>query len=214
MQGRILAIGDLHGCPEKLRALLERIAPDPGSDQLIFLGDYLDRGPDPRAVVETLIALRDAAPQTICLMGNHEAMFLDFYLRGNNEARFMQNGGWCTLAAYGMTLAEARVGRGFPGRHLRFLESLPLYHETADFLFVHAGIRPGLPMASQDPEELLWIRGAFIDNPSPCAKTVVFGHTVLGEPLLREDRIGIDTGAVYGGPLTCVELPARRIHQR
>lgn len=213
LAGRILAIGDIHGCNRQLKQLIEHIAPDPFIDTLVFIGDYLDRGPDARGVVDTLLALKKTHPKMVCLKGNHEAMFLDYYLKGLDEDLYMLNGGWTTLDSYNLTLAEALSGTGFPESHLRFLASLPLFHETEEFIFVHAGLRPGIPLNKQSPEDILWIRHEFIDSDHSFGRTVVFGHTPFYEPLLEENKIGIDTGAVFGGDLTCVELPSRKIYQ-
>ena len=210
---RIFAVGDIHGCSHLLRRLLDRIPFDPKADTLLFLGDYLDRGPDVRGTVETILRLKGTSDNVICLRGNHEQMFLDCYLEGRDEELFLANGGAETLSSYGLTLAETLTGKGFPEEHLLFLASLPLYHETAEYLFVHAGLRPGIPLAEQSPDDLLWIRYEFIDSDWNFGKTVVFGHTPLYEPLLGRERIGIDTGAVYGGQLTCIELPSRKIFQ-
>jgi serine/threonine protein phosphatase 1 len=210
---RTFAVGDIHGCSPLLRRLLERIPFDPEADTLVFLGDYLDRGPDARGVVEEVLRLKETFKHAICLRGNHEQMFLDCYLDGRNEELFLANGGAATLSSYGLSLREALAGKGFPEEHLRFLSSLPLCHETEEHLFVHAGLRPGIPLAGQSSEDLLWIRDEFIESNWDFGKTVVFGHTPLCEPLLGKDRIGIDTGAVYGGRLTCIELPSRRIFQ-
>jgi len=213
MTGRILAIGDIHGCRDLLMRLLDRLGIDPRADTLIFVGDYLDRGPDAREVIETLLRLRQTGVNAICLKGNHESMFLNYYLEGRDEALFLINGGQRTLDSYGISLAEARQGKGLPEEHLRFLTSLPLSHETDEYFFVHGGLRPGVPIADQSPEDLLWIRHEFIDTDWDFGLTVVFGHTPLAEPLLEKNKIGIDTGAVYGGRLTCIELPSRRITQ-
>jgi serine/threonine protein phosphatase 1 len=213
MTGRILAIGDIHGCNRRLRQLLDQIEIDPHTDALVFVGDYLDRGPDVRGTIDTLLEIKETHPNTICLRGNHEAMFLDFYREGRGEALFLYNSGLSTLDSYGLTLAEARTGRGFPESHLRFLASLPHFYEKGEYLFVHAGVRPGILLAEQSPEDLLWIRHEFIESDEDFGRTVVFGHTSLPEPLIEKNKIGIDTGAVYGGRLTCIELPSRKIYQ-
>ena len=213
MMKRILAIGDVHGCNRQLKQLLDRIEIDPLADTLIFLGDYLDRGPDVKGTIDTLCDLKESCPKVICLSGNHESMFLDFYREGRDEELFLYNSGRSTLDAYGLTLADARDGIGFPESHLQFLASLPVYHETEDYVFVHAGLRPGIPLAEQSPEDLLWIRYEFIESDFDFGRTIVFGHTPLPEPLIEKGKIGIDTGAVYGGALTCIELPSRKIYQ-
>jgi serine/threonine protein phosphatase 1 len=213
MTGRILAIGDIHGCSDLLERLLARIAFEPRADTLVFVGDYIDRGPDSRKVIDTLLELKAACPNMICLKGNHEEMLLNYYLEGRGEQQFYLNGGLVTLDSYGLTPADARAGRGLPANHLDFLRALPLFHETEEFLFVHAGLRPGVPLAEQSPADLLWIRYEFIDSQADFGRTVVFGHTPLHDPLIETNKIGIDTGAVYDGCLTCVELPSRKIHQ-
>ncbi len=213
MTGRILTIGDIHGCNRRLNRLLDRIGVDPLEDTIIFLGDYLDRGPDARGVIDTLLDLKKSCPNLICLRGNHESMFLNYYLRGEDEELFLYNSGRITLDSYGLTLADARAGIGYPEHHLSFLVSLPVCHETEEYLFVHAGLRPGIPIAQQSPDDLLWIRSEFIDARWDFGKTIVFGHTPFHKPLIERNKIGIDTGAVYGGALTCIELPSRRIYQ-
>jgi serine/threonine protein phosphatase 1 len=213
MTGRILAIGDIHGCNSLLKRLLDRIKIDPLADTLIFIGDYLDRGPEVREVIDTLLNLKETYPNLICLRGNHESMFLNYYLRGCDEELYLYNGGQTTLDSYGISLGEARKGKGFPEDHLRFLTSLPLCHEIDEYCFVHAGLRPDIALADQSSEDLLWIRHEFIDAGWDFGRTVVFGHTPLPRPLLKKKKIGIDTGAVYGGRLTCIELPSRKIYQ-
>jgi serine/threonine protein phosphatase 1 len=213
MTGRILAIGDIHGCNYLLNLLLDRVGIDPHKDTLIFLGDYLDRGPDAQGVIDTLLDLKKDCPNLVCLQGNHESMFLNYYLRGQDEELFLSNSGLCTLDSYGLTLADIRAGTGFPEHHLSFLLSLPLCYETEELFFVHAGLRPGIPIAQQSPEDLLWIRSEFIDARWDFGKTIVFGHTPFRKPLIERNKIGIDTGAVYGGCLTCIEFPSRRIYK-
>jgi serine/threonine protein phosphatase 1 len=213
MTERILAIGDIHGCNSRLKQLLSRIAFDPLADTLVFVGDYLDRGLDVRGVIETLLALKETSPNVICLRGNHEAMFLNYYGEGRDEELFLYNSGMSTLDSYGISIADARKGNGFPESHLRFLASLPLSYETDEYFFVHAGLRPGIPRSEQSLEDLFWIRYEFIESNWDFGRTVVFGHTPLPEPLIEKNKIGIDTGAVYGGRLTCIELPSRKIHQ-
>jgi serine/threonine protein phosphatase 1 len=213
MTGRILAIGDVHGCNRRLRQLLDRVEIDPRTDALVFVGDYLDRGPDARGTIDTLLDIEATHPNTVFLRGNHESMFLNYYSEGRDEALFLYNGGMSTLDSYGLSLAEARRGSGFPESHLHFLSALPLVHETEQYLFVHAGVRPGIPLAEQAPEDLLWIRHEFIESSEDFGRIVVFGHTPLPEPLISTNKIGIDTGAVYGGRLTCIELPSRIIRQ-
>jgi serine/threonine protein phosphatase 1 len=197
----IFVIGDIHGCLEPLDRLMARLDVSE-TDEVVFLGDYIDRGPDSQGVMDYLLTLR--GPYTF-LMGNHERMFLDF-LQGRERALFLYNGGTATLDSYG---GLSRI----PAAHLAFLERLRLYHETDDYLFVHAGIRPGIPLEEQDPNDLLWIREEFYAYPGRFPKTVVFGHTPMREVLMDEDRIGIDTACVYGNRLTCLILPSRDVIQ-
>jgi len=205
---RIFAIGDVHGCLEALEALLDRLPIKWGEDLVIFLGDYIDRGPSPRKVIERVRNLVKAYPdRVIALSGNHEWMFKR-YLKGIEREVFLYNGGETTLRDY-FEGGKLKI----PEEDLHFLDTLPLYYETEEFLFVHAGIRPEIPLEQQDEEDLLWIREGFYYYPGRFPKTVVFGHTPFPEPLDLPDRIGIDTGCVYGGKLTAVELPARKYYR-
>lgn len=201
----IYAIGDIHGCYEKLRRLLNRIDIRWDRDTLVFLGDYIDRGVHSFEVIDFLIHLKKQYPATVFLKGNHEAMFIDF-LSGNRTLSFMHNGGRETLDCYHRHLNGVN-DPSIPKEHLDFINSLVLCHETEDYIFVHAGLRSGIPVAAQSEEDLLWIREPFINTDTDFEKRVVFGHTPFPEPFVRHDKIGIDTGAVYGNELTCVRLP-------
>lgn len=203
---RLLAVGDIHGCRNLLDDLLKEVAPDEG-DRLVFLGDYVDRGPDSRGVIDRLLELQQQWPQTVYLRGNHEQMFLDF-LEGRGSWPFFANGGRATLASYG-----AADGSGIPLTHHAFLRSLPSSYCSGGFIFVHAGLRPGVPLEQQREEDLLWIREEFLASDYDWGKTVVFGHTPRTRPLLAPGRIGIDTGAVYGRQLTCCDVLSRRCWQ-
>jgi serine/threonine protein phosphatase 1 len=202
---RIFAIGDIHGCYEKLCALLEMIPIDWLRDRLLFIGDYIDRGPSAFDVVEHLLGLQARYPQTIFLKGNHEEMLAD-YLSGRDRMTYLYNGGRQTLESY-LSRAKASAEHPIPPEHMQFFQGLALYHETDDCIFVHAGLRHGLPLNRQSPDDLLWIREKFIHCPDPYDKRVVFGHTPFEKPWVQPDKIGIDTGAVYGNLLTCVQLP-------
>ncbi len=204
--GRLLAVGDIHGCLEQLKGLLERVGPT-HEDQLVFLGDYIDRGPDGRGVVEYLIELRKALPRSVFLKGNHEAMFLDF-LADRDRLSFLINGGDTTLQSY-----KTDQGIRIPNEHTAFLAERPLYFETERFIFVHAGLRPGLPLEKQQEKDLLWIRGEFINSDYDWGKTIVFGHTPLKQPLVEKNKLGLDTGAAYGRTLTCCDVETRRFWQ-
>ena len=202
-------IGDIHGCRGLLEKLMERIDWDPEHHRLVFLGDYIDRGEDPRGVVELIVDLRERSSSVDCLMGNHESLFIH-YLNTGDPRLFLANGGKTTLVSYGI---EGYVPAAplLPSGHLDFLRSLKLYLELEDYLVVHAGLRPGVALENQSPEDLLWIREPFIQSEQDFGKTVVFGHTPFRDPLLMPNKIGLDTGAVYGNKLSCLELPSREI---
>ena len=205
----IYAIGDIHGCLQHLKDLLNLVKPDLDKHTLLFVGDYLDRGPDSLKVVDYIIDLKKKyKPENIiCLMGNHERMFLDF-LQGEEEMFFLLNGGAATAVSYWGDQWERRE-RQLPLGHEQFFQDLRLFYETDDYIFVHAGLRPGLPLAAQQEEDLLWIRKEFIISEYNFGRKVVFGHTPFRVPLVLGNKIGIDTGAVYGNKLTCVQLPEK-----
>lgn len=195
-------IGDIHGCLHPLRRLLEKVSPR-ARDEVVFIGDYIDRGPQSRQVVDYLLTL---PYRCVFLLGNHEKMLLDF-LEGIEPELYLTNGGMATLQCYG------GIPPIIPPAHLSFFRSLRPMYETPGYLFVHAGIRPMVPLAEQDLEDLIWIRHEFFQFIGRYPKPVVFGHTPLRHVLMAQDRIGIDTGCVYGGKLTCVRLPEREIIQ-
>jgi len=202
---RIFAIGDIHGCHDKILSLIDRIDIRWSEDTLVFLGDYIDRGPRSFEVLEFLIDLKKKYPKTIFLKGNHEAMFLNF-LSGAETLTYIYNGGQQTIDSY-YKHSEDKPRLQIPEEHLDFLNSLVLCHQTEDYIFVHAGMRPGTPVEKQSAEDMLWIREPFVSTPNHFGKPVVFGHTPFPEPFVEPDKIGIDTGAVYGNRLTCVRLP-------
>jgi len=199
---RIFAFGDIHGCLKELQALMKRVPCEP-EDLLVFLGDYIDRGPDSRGVIDYLIDLGTQFPSSVFLKGNHEAMFLD-YLAGRDRINFLFNGGGKTLQNY-MEGDSLRV----PRTHMDFFNRLEPFFETKNFIFVHAGLRHGNPLDQQREEDLLWIREEFIETDYDWGKTVVFGHTPQPEPRLTPNKIGLDTGAVYGHSLSCCEVRQR-----
>lgn len=209
---RTFAVGDIHGRDDLLKNLLDQVSPDPDKDRVVFLGDYIDRGPRSFEVIEFLLDFRNRHPFTVFLKGNHEEMLLDF-LNGGDRMAYLQNGGRQTLESYMAHRVDDWRGP-IPERHLSFFESLALYFENDHAIFVHAGLKPKKPLHKQVPEDLLWIREPFIRSSFDFGKPVVFGHTPFQEgPHDTESRIGIDTGAVYGGRLTCLELPAKVFHQ-
>ncbi len=208
---RIFAIGDIHGCDDKLRELMHRIPIDESTDTLVFIGDYIDRGPGSFEVVEYLIGLQTRLPGTVFLKGNHEEMLAD-YLSGKDRMTYLYNGGQQTLESY-LRKTGSRAPFPIPSRHMQFFDSLVLNYQTEEFFFVHAGLRQGVPLDQQKPQDMLWIREKFIHSGHEFGKRVVFGHTPFEEPLVEPNKIGIDTGAVYGNKLTCVQLPELVFYQ-
>ncbi len=215
---RIYAIGDVHGRFDLLEAMVEKIEGDlraspPGQAIEIFLGDYIDRGPQSCEVVEWLIDAPPLGDRRICLLGNHEAMLLEALADPARLPQWLMNGGEATLASYGLpTLPPAPAAKhaamleAIPPRHRAFLAGLPRSFELGTYLFVHAGIDPRRPLADQDPEALVWIRRPFLRSTIDFGRIVVHGHTPVEEPDVRENRINIDTGAVFSGHLTCLVL--------
>ena len=214
---RIFVIGDIHGCLEKLELLLEKIDPRPRVDQLVFVGDYIDRGEHSSGVLDYLLQLRKTYPRTVFLMGNHEKMFIDF-LAGVDQTLFIYNGGESSLRSYLLrmegfcngrqgVLDEQTLNQLVPENHRDFLRDLLPYYETENHIMVHAGLRPGIPLEEQTLDDLVWIREEFIYSEADFGKLVIFGHTPFVRPLVLPNKIGIDTGAVYGNKLTCLILP-------
>jgi len=204
--GRTIVIGDIHGCLAPLRRLLDRVAPGV-DDTLVFLGDYIDRGPDSSWVVEHILCLRQQLPRLVTLKGNHEVMLLDF-LHGRNRQDYLLHGGRETLASYG--LEEGCGADDLPRRHLLFFQELLSYWEDERYIYAHAGIEPGVPLSQQNGRALFWGVGNFFDPKAVFPKPVVHGHVYRRVPLMEGQRIGIDTGAVYGGALTALILPQQR----
>ena len=217
---RVYAIGDSHGCVDQLAALHQAILADcEGADAerrvVVYLGDYVDRGPDSRALIDLLIERPLAGFESVHIMGNHDE-FLASFLNGQGDlGLWLYNGGDATLRSYGVDLQtiygnaseiHAELMTRVSDRHLDFLNGLRPSHVEGDYLFVHAGIRPGVPLEDQDPEDLRWIREPFLSWRDSHGKVVVHGHTPTQEPEVRANRIGIDTGAVYGGRLTALVL--------
>jgi serine/threonine protein phosphatase 1 len=223
----LYAIGDIHAELEKLDELLELLPLEKG-DHLVFLGDYIDRGPDACAVIERLIGFSRDWPCTF-LLGNHESMFLDFlgftdqaYFGGD---AFLMNGGDRTLASYGYFDRDRpnRDGFALPKDHEDFFKSLQLSHTDGDYVFVHAGFGapqlrlddPAYALRKTRPEEMLWNRTS-CDLPHRLGVTIVYGHTPSEDFGVRWNlpySIGVDTGAVYGGPLTAIRLPDETVFQ-
>jgi serine/threonine protein phosphatase 1 len=220
---RIYAIGDVHGRLDKLVALEAQIAahaaasPPPPDASVILLGDYIDRGPDSRGVVEHLLSRTLAGLPTRCLLGNHEAALLEFLESPAIGPAWLSFGGMATLASYGVTqpsqpvadrmewLRQDLAGK-IPRTHLDFLRGLEHSIERGGFLFVHAGVRPGRGLDRQSLTDLLEIREPFLGHRGALPWRVVHGHTVTDAPELLPHRIGIDTGAYASGRLTCAVI--------
>jgi serine/threonine protein phosphatase 1 len=209
---RILAIGDIHGCSRALTALLEAVAPGP-DDLLVALGDYVDRGPDSRGVLECLIPLH-ATGRLVALLGNHEEMMLA--AREEFDDMWLACGGQATLASYGAAVPDQADTAMIPERHWRFLENDCVdWYETDTHFFVHANAEPDLPLDVQTSAVLRWER---LYNPLPhvSGKIMICGHTKQdsGRPLNLGHTVCIDTG-VYEqhGWLTCLEVGTGRYWQ-
>lgn len=220
MADAIYAVGDIHGQLAQLERVLSLIEADGGRDaRIVFLGDYTDRGPESRRVLDLLIEGRDAGRNWIFLKGNHDRMFCWFmedyprheaYLPIELSWLHPRLGGDTTLASYGldftpqsrMSKVHAAARDVVPPRHLDFLASGLLSFETEGLFFVHAGIRPGVALSDQTEEDLLWIRQEFHVETAPHPKLIVHGHTPVGAATHYGNRVNLDTGAGYGDPLT------------
>ncbi len=217
---RVYAIGDIHGRRDLLDMLLDRIDADnelrgPANTTFVFLGDLADRGPDSRGVIERLMQLEHSERRCIFLAGNHEELLIRVW-EGERPmaATFNRAGGRETLMSYGVT-AETYDGwdlgavteataRLVPDEHIAFLKRFQDWHRIGDYLFVHAGIRPGVAIEDQDVTDLRWIRGEFVRSDVDHGVMVVHGHTITDEVDEQHNRIGIDTGAFASGMLTAI----------
>ena len=205
------AIGDVHGCLAKLNELLEkcRTFANGRASKFVFLGDYIDRGADSAGVVQTIMNMQVADPtRVIALCGNHEDMLLNAH-KHDAVAEWLVNGGSATLRSYGVAAPSL-----IPSDHLTWLEGLPDHYDDGQRFFVHAGIRPGVPLHQQKRADLLWIRRAFLELTIDHGRLIVHGHTPLrdGRPDLRSNRINLDTGAVYERPLTAAVFVETTAH--
>lgn len=220
---RIYAVGDVHGRFDRLRDVHGTIAADLaerpiGDVLLIHIGDYIDRGPDSADVIETLLRGPPfAGVRVINLKGNHEDLLLTAL--ANPERRdfaenWLHNGGVASLESWGVRPGSGGAEewrRQIPAEHLEFLNNLALRHTAGGYLFVHAGVRPGVPLQDQTTEDLMWIREPFLSFTGDFGAVVVHGHTPIREPAVRPNRVGIDTGAVMGGRLTCAVFEGDRL---
>lgn len=220
----VYAVGDIHGRDDLLSRLhqsitadIENLPPDRHA-QVIYLGDYIDRGPDSRAVLDRLLDQPIAGAESIFLKGNHEDAMLKFLDGQASEETWLPLGAGATARSYGARLRDqhgqalppeairAEVSAAVPQRHLRFLRSLKLCHEVGDYLFVHAGVRPGCPLADQAPEDLLWIRDDFLRSKRRHEHIIVHGHAAARGVIVRRNRICVDTMAYATDRLTCLVL--------
>jgi serine/threonine protein phosphatase 1 len=211
---RIYAVGDVHGRDDllaQMHAMIDADAAHAGGLQVaeVMLGDYIDRGPDSRAVVERLLD-RKRIRHVTTLRGNHESFLLAAEREPRTFANWLENGGCDTLRSYGVDPdgadAAARFYDALPPAHLAFYRRTTLSLRCEDYLFVHAGIRPGRPLSAQSEHDLIWIRDAFLDSDADHGVCVVHGHTPGPTPVVRPNRIGIDTKASESGILTCLVL--------
>lgn len=219
---RVYAIGDVHGCLDLLSDLLRRIKADSSAnpvsrDVIVFLGDLIDRGPESAGVIDYLIRARASLPNPVFIAGNHEEMLLRI-LAGETRhlPDWLAYGGDECVASYGIDPASLlrlhhekaanAIRAAVPPSHLEFIQSFGDSFKLGDYLFVHAGVRPGVALKDQTIADLHWIRDDFLNSPARLPYMVVHGHTISRQPDEREYRIGVDTGAYMSGTLTAVRL--------
>lgn len=222
---RLYAIGDVHGCRALLAEMHARIEAELARDRpddwrIVHIGDYGDRGPDTAGVLDFLVARMQADARVLCLRGNHDEGFLNFVAGTGPDRIFTANGGEATAASYGVAadfssaagVAKARAGlaAALPESHRAFLSALPFYATFGDFFLCHAGIRPGVPLDAQDPQDLIWIRDAFLDDPRLHPKVIVHGHTPAAEPEIMPNRVNVDTRAFASGRLSALMVEGSR----
>jgi serine/threonine protein phosphatase 1 len=220
---RVYAIGDIHGRNDLLLQLLDQIGADDLSrgvadTQIILLGDLVDRGSSSAQVIDTAIALKKSKPNTRFLMGNHEEVFIQACREPNPELVrfFIRIGGEATIMSYPISRSDYleldiqeladRLPSLVPEHHLAFLEGFEDQIIIGDYAFVHAGIKPGQPLAQQQPKHLRWIREEFLDHKGNFEKVIIYGHTITADVDESRSRIGIDTGAYDSGKLTAIGL--------
>ncbi len=224
---RLYAIGDVHGCLAQLRAMFAMIDAEIARDavddwRIVLLGDYCDRGPDTRGVIDFILERQSEDSRVIALAGNHDDGIVEFLQAAEGNSLFTDCGGDATALSYGVTLdsrtpgtlrlARDNLAAAMPDAHLAFFSGLPSSAEFGDFFFCHAGIRPGVPLAGQARRDLVWIRGAFLDFEGLHPKVIVHGHTPSRAPEVLANRVNVDTGAVFSGQLTALVVDGR--HKR
>lgn len=220
---RVYAVGDIHGCSRLLDQMHERIAADgAGSSvekRIVYLGDYIDRGPDSKGSIERLLNAVPDGFEPVYLKGNHDGALLDFLVNSETYRAWRNFGAPATLVSYGVrpplydSAAAFEVARmaltdAIPREHLEFLRKLELSFVLGDYVFVHAGLRPGIPIDRQQEQDLLWIRDEFLGSGATFEKCVVHGHTPVPNAARLRQRIPVDTGAYATGVLTCAVLEA------
>jgi serine/threonine protein phosphatase 1 len=219
---RVYAIGDVHGCADRLDAVHALIAGDLAARPVaeatvVHLGDYIDRGEDSAGVVARLVrgCWPDPRPRVVNLLGNHEDMMLAALDSGDADSieHWLANGGAHSLASWSIApgTPPAEWRRRIPPEQIALLRGLAVFHRQGGYVFVHAGLRPGRPMARQTRDDMLWIREPFLSSRAAFPGVVVHGHTPQRTPSVWPHRIGIDTGAVMGGVLTCAVLEGDRL---
>lgn len=221
---RLYAIGDVHGRLDLLATLHRRIESEIERDQpadwrVIHLGDYVDRGPDSKGVIDLLLDAQARDPRHLMLAGNHDLGFLDFLGSPDPDGLFMRYGGVQTALSYGVSLTadaswfgkaetvtrgHAALVEAVPQSHVDFLRALPFSLVFGDFFFCHAGIRPGIPLEQQNPQDLIWIRDIFHNHAGLYPKIVVHGHTPVPEAEVTANRVNVDTLAWQSGNLTAL----------
>ncbi len=212
-------IGDIHGCADELRYLIDGLPVRP-DDEIIFLGDYIDRGPDSCGVVSFLIKLKNQLTENrlVFLKGNHEDMLLSYLkLSGQHGKMFLLNGGNATVESYGVSAeisSSDRLSAAIPPDHLAFYQALVNWYVTEPYFCVHAGVNPLKTLPEQTDEELLWIRHPFLSSSHVLPYTILFGHTPQHSVLYDLPyKIGLDTGLVYGNMLTCFDTDEKVLYQ-
>lgn len=217
---RVYVIGDIHGCvaePTVLLEYLENKEKITDNDLVVFLGDYIDRGPETKGVIELMLKFKQRFPRTRYLKGNHEDMLLDFLGFGGRLGQaFLYNGGLETIQSYGISVfaPPEEMVNTFPPEHFKFLCELESIVRVDEFVCCHAGLNPLRDMDTQNDNDVLWIRDDFIANVHSFNCTIVFGHTPHQEVFLHLPyKIGLDTGLVFGNKLTCLELRSGTVFQ-
>jgi serine/threonine protein phosphatase 1 len=224
---RVYAVGDIHGRLDLLVEMQSLILAHaqllpPQSVTVVWLGDYVDRGPSSREVIDQLIAFSAGPLRSIFLMGNHEEALLRFLIDPRNGHQWRRFGGLATLISYGVDVSKFRLGRGAGKTRSDFLTALPRSHQDlllaltfsfalGDFFFCHAGVRPGVDLDKQHPQDLIWIRDEFLYCQQDFGMMIVHGHTPVLQPELHRNRVNVDTGAFATGRLTCAVIEGSEI---